>query len=1073
MRHPVAVFGRIGPFVVSWAVAGISLGSGAITAGQTTTKGGRGAGSPASPAPIVSRPAAPALAPPRPAAEGLNFANGLYRNRRWDLAAEEYEQFLRAAQAGTVEATAAEVADAWFGLGNSRLFLHKEKEARRAFQGFLQAAPNHPNAPLARYRVGEASYVLSDLAEAKRNLEAYTSEEAGDRRYVPAAWTFLGDIATSAGDLPNARRSYENALNGDLKGPLKSRAKLGLGRVLAAQGESSPALVVLRELIATGGAEWLDKAWLQVGQVEAASSHWPEAIEAFEALEKSNPKSPLVAEARLDRAEVLSKLGRRAEAEGLLRPLAADPQQPLSIAASDALGSLLLADKQPAQALSVLDAALARPTAAGSSATALRFHAAEAARVLGRTDDARARFVAITSTEPKSSWADDAQLRAAALALDARDYAGARALADPFAQAYPDSPYHANAHLIAARAALGLNQPKDAITILTATLADDKPSPDVSQAASYYLGLAYGKDGQADKAAEALGKLASGPSATANPAAADARFLLGQADFEAGRFAAAIPPLEKYLEEKPDGDVADHALARIAQSQAALGQADAAAATLSKLASSFPHSSTLAPTRLRLAEIALESKQFDRATPLFRQLTTARDGDPTTVARAWSGLGWSLLGSNEPVEAAAALGKAIELAPDGPLAAEAVFARGRALGDAKQPAEAIATYSQAIARQPDSPQAGPAMLALARLQVEAKQPGAAAKSFAAVTDKYAATCGEPGDVVLGEWGWALGDAGQAAEADAVFERLLKDYPASPRADDARLNLAESAYAGHNLDRVLDLLKPLLAAGSSARADLVEPALYRIGRAEVDRRDWASASASFDRLLTDFPRGPFVREARFWRAEVAFQAGDTRTAEADFTTLAQQPPGESEPKGIVGTARGRLVQVLVQQNRWADALTAADTWASSVADPKSDPIGPEVDYARGRAFQGLARFDEARASFDRVIAARRGTELAARAQLMRGETFFHQEQYRDALREFYRVVIQYNAPEWQATALLEAGKVHEKLNQWREAVESYEKLLSQFPQDKNGGEAKRRLEAARKRVSPSEGAAPAG
>ncbi len=74
----------------------------------------------------------------------------------------------------------------------------------------------------------------------------------------------------------------------------------------------------------------------------------------------------------------------------------------------------------------MLDAALARPGAAGSSATALRFHAAQAALAAGKPGEARARFVAITTAEPKSTWADDAQLRAAALALDARDYAEAR-----------------------------------------------------------------------------------------------------------------------------------------------------------------------------------------------------------------------------------------------------------------------------------------------------------------------------------------------------------------------------------------------------------------------------------------------------------------------------------------------------------------------------------------------------------------------------------------------------------------------------------------------------------------------
>ena len=313
---------------------------------------------------------------------------------------------------------------------------------------------------------------------------------------------------------------------------------------------------------------------------------------------------------------------------------------------------------------------------------------------------------------------------------------------------------------------------------MTASLADDKPSPAVAQAAAYYLGIAYGKDGQGDKAAESLAKIAAGPAGD-NPAAADARYMLGLADFEAARYDKAIPALEQYLEAQPKGDVADHALARIALAQAALGQADAADATLAKLVAGFPRSSTLTPTRLRLAEVALENKQFDRAAPLFRSLADAKGGDPAVAARAWSGLGWSLLGSNQPAEAARALGTAIDLAPDGPQANDARFARARALEDAKQPAEALAAYAAAIQGQPDAAAAGPAALALARLQVEAKQPGDAAKTYATVVDKYAATAGEPADAVLAEWGWALVDAGQPAEADAVFGRLLKDHPESP------------------------------------------------------------------------------------------------------------------------------------------------------------------------------------------------------------------------------------------------------------------------------------------------------
>ena len=119
--------------------------------------------------------------------------------------------------------------------------------------------------------------------------------------------------------------------------------------------------------------------------------------------------------------------------------------------------------------------------------------------------------------------------------------------------------------------------------------------------------------------------------------------------------------------------------------------------------------------------------------------------------------------------------------------------------------------------------------------------------------------------------------------------------------------------------------------------------------------------------------------------------------------------------------------------------------------------------RGRALQGLARFEESRAAFARVIEARKGSELAARAQFMRGETYFHEKNYRKALPEFLKVDYLYDAPAWQSSALLEAGKVHEQLGQWAEAAETYERLRSRFPTDPNAAKAKDRLDAARKRA----------
>jgi len=1009
---------------------------------------------------LIAPAAAPGQGPQAPAVktrtgaravpETLGFANSLYRERRYDLAAEQYELFLRSARVGSE----ADAADALFGLGNARLFLGKYKEARQAFEEFARQAPEHPHAATGRYRIGETAYVLNDLPAARKNLEAYTASPSADRRYLQAAWSHLGDVDFRLGDTTAARRAYESALAGNPQGSLASRARLGLGRVLAARDETGPALGVLRDLAATGGPDWADKAWREAGRIEAAAGHWAEAAAAFEELEKAAPRSPLVAEARLDRAEALGHLDRRDEAEALLRSVADDPAQPLAAQATDALGASLLARGKPAEALAALDGAAAR-LASSPSASSLRFRAAEAELALGHPDEARARFLKLAEDDPEAPSADDALLRAATLALDARDPATAHRLAGSFAGRFPASPLRADARLVDARAALAAGRPKDAIAILRAATAGDRPAPAVEQASLYYLGLAYGKDGQPEKAAEVLAGLAKAPT----PVAADAQYMLGQADFDAGRFAEAIPALEKYLADRPGGDVADHALARIAQAQAALGRPDEADAALARLAEKFPGSPTLAPTRSRLAESALAAGQFDRAAGLFRAVAEA--GDPTHSARARSGLGWSLLRGGHPAEAADAFGALIEATPDDPLAPEAALARGWGFDQAKRPDDALAAYALTVEKYSRSPQAGPAALAMARLQVASKKPEAAAQTYALVARDHAQAAGEPLDAILSEWGWALIDAGKATEADVPFLRLIEEFPDSPKAPDARYNLAVSTFAARDFDRTIALLGPITTEKSAARAPLVRSALNLLGRARAERGDPTGALAAFDRLIADDPDGTFRREARFWKAEVAFKSGDAAAAEAGFAALAAEPPAGSDFQGMVATARARRAQCLAQLGKWAPALVAAD---ATRADEPDNPLGPEVDFARGRSLLGLARFDESREAFDRVLAARKGTDLAARAQLMRGETYFHQQNYKEALLEFYRVILRYDAPEWQAAALLEAGKVHEKLDQWREAAESYEKLRKQFPADRNAEEAGRRLEAARRRAA---------
>jgi TolA-binding protein len=248
--------------------------------------GGRGQG------PVGREAGGVPAATARQVPEALNFANGLFRERRYEMAADEYERFLKAARPGP------DADEARFGLANARLFQGRYDLAKKQFEIFLKGAPGHPNAATAWYRVGETAYMLGDLRAARQALEKFTAENPG-HRHLETAWPYLGDVCLRLGDLPRARQAYDQALATHPEGRLSDRARFGLGRTLALEGDTEAALGAFRGLVERGGPEWTDRSWLQIGQILARSGQQARAVEAFETLERVAPRSLPAAESRL------------------------------------------------------------------------------------------------------------------------------------------------------------------------------------------------------------------------------------------------------------------------------------------------------------------------------------------------------------------------------------------------------------------------------------------------------------------------------------------------------------------------------------------------------------------------------------------------------------------------------------------------------------------------------------------------------------------------------------------------------------------------------------------------------
>jgi len=1048
-----------------------------------------------------------AESPVRRLPDALKFANGLLRQKKYDLAAEEYARFVSSGAKGP------DLDDARFGLATARLYQGNFPEARGAFDEFLKAAPDDPRRLTARYRLGELAYLVGDLPAARRSLEEFTSATA-DHPGLEMAWTYLGDTCFGLRDFPRARLAYERSLAAYPHGRLAERAKYGLGRTLAALGNREQALTLLQELTKQVNPEWVDRAWLQIGLIRNSAGQFTEAVAAFATLEQVAPRSALRPEAKLQRALALVRLKRGGEAEPVLRTLATDPSAAQGARAAFELATMELEGNHPDRALTTLDEAMKRFPQSPLS-PALQFRTAEVLQRQNRLADAQARFERVAEANPNDPWADDALQRAAQSALDRGDPAAARRLAGQFAARFPESPLKPDVRLTEARAAAKEGKHEAAVAILKSLLdlrldATKSPAttlrPELTQAARYELALSYRALGQSALADTILSGLAQGSN---GPVTGDAQFLIGQSHLEAGRYAESVSPLEAYLATNPRGDVAEFALAHLAMARLGLGQLDLAWKALDGLAERFPASRALAPTRLRWAEAALAAHQAQRAAAQFRLVVdvAARasgppDGsggksngpmEPSLRIRALFGLGKSLWEMGKPAEAAASFARALDLAPNGPAAPEVALAQARALEAGKRSDAALKVYSVILERFAKSEQAYQAALAQARLFAQRGRHDEAALTFERLIGDQPArdslqAAGVAPDALLSEWGWLLLDSAKHAEADRVFARLLKEFPGSPHAADARFNLAESANQVRNYPEVVRLLTPLATikpvdgkgaarrgpaqiqapsqTGASEPAEieslrrLLPAALYRLGRTQVTLKDWSAAAVTLDRLLTEFPDNPYRREAKYLRSEAAFRNGDAGTAEKGFAALLDEHPSANDPAGLIPAVRLKRIQCWVAMKRWNDALHAAQALRNDLS--TTDPSIAELDYTRGQALLGLGQLDQARAAFQAVLDVRKEGELAAQAQLMRGETYFHQDRFHEALRDFLKVDILHDSPRWQAAALLEAGKVYERLDQWADAAETYERLLSKFPTEPSAVLARqRRAEASRR------------
>lgn len=513
-------------------------------------------------------------------------------------------------------------------------------------------------------------------------------------------------------------------------------------------------------------------------------------------------------------------------------------------------------------------------------------------------DKAQSGYKEFTGKYKADPTADNLPVTLGQMYLNLSNSEEAIRLFDESISLYPNGRFAGLSVVNKATAEMRLGKLDDALRTFQSQLAKNPP-PEIGVVAQLGLADIYKTTQKWDDAITAYKTVKDKYPGT--PQATQAEYWIGICTQQKGDNATAIPLLEAFVKANPQSPLAPIALYSQGAAQIALGQKDAGIATLSAVAQNYPQSQPAPFTFFLRAQLRGQEGKMDEAVALMKDFIKQYPKDDK-VFMAYDTIAQSLVQAGKIEEAITMYREFAQNYAETPKAPDALAkvadlqrTQAEAMGrygalSTEEKAKwttlidgSIATVEEMVKKYPESPDLAVGLRTLLtdqRLLVGAglKQsadietyfktlaeaaPAASTKSklqfalagFVSDTDKARAlqimsaaytpeTTYSPQD--LESYGLALVGQKKLDDAQAVFEKLAKDYPIP---------------AG-----VQPQQAPLIVQEAQATA------IFGKGRVLQDKGQTAEAGALFQQLKTLYPWSPKVLEADFGIANALKQQG---------------------------------------------------------------------------------------------------------------------------------------------------------------------------------------------------------
>ncbi|MEM8679019.1 MAG: tetratricopeptide repeat protein [Planctomycetota bacterium] len=555
------------------------------------------------------------------------------------------------------------------------------RRAIKTFETMGKELPAAPELEEALFYLGEAQYAVGERADAIASYRRALRKFPKHPRRIELLYG-LGTAATEEGKDRTAKEAFSQLVSttssaaSAAEKELLAEARIRLADLLLAEGSTSKAQRVLATASQADQGALADYAGLRLAESYFVSKKYAEAAGQFERVVKGFPQSEHVAKAMVGVAKSRFLAG---DPQGTIRWLnAAGSEARQGTTAPEAahwLARAYLKAGEAEQASATAKAALATLRSKQNQwQPVLQMDFADALFERGQAAQAAARYEQIADAHPDSDVAVEAAYMTTLVAMQREDHAKALQQAERFMKRFArgDAALTTEVRAMRAEALLQLGQYEDAARLWKQLIRDQ---PEEAQRTDWPLRLAvcHQENGDHRSVVRTLRSLQSSD----QDVRAEAALLLAAALGELGDEQGAKQTLQRLLSGRPKKEHRARAQLLLVGLQRRTGDTEQALRTLARLKQDSPE---LVPVDVMLeqADLLFQRGDFTASAKSYEEAARAAKGGEL-LPDAMLGWGWSLLEAGDAEEAERVFGEVAQQSQFEDRHAEATYGRAVAL----------------------------------------------------------------------------------------------------------------------------------------------------------------------------------------------------------------------------------------------------------------------------------------------------------------------------------------------------------------------------------------------------------